>query len=56
MLRRDERVGRDHGTDRAAVVGMSPPTREYQGHKDLPKRYWVYVYPYWYLWDERAGQ
>ncbi len=28
---------------------------EYAGHKDLPKGFWVYVYPYWYIWrDETA--
>ena len=24
------------------------------GHEDLPKGYWVYVYPYWYIWRDRA--
>ncbi|HZN41233.1 MAG TPA: toxin-antitoxin system YwqK family antitoxin [Planctomycetota bacterium] len=26
---------------------------EYQGEKDVPAGYWVYVYPYWYIWGER---
>jgi hypothetical protein len=24
----------------------------YGDHKDLPKGYWVYVYPYWYIWRD----
>jgi hypothetical protein len=42
--------------DRASIIGMSPAVRDYQGYKDLPKGYWVYIYPYWYLWAERAGE
>jgi HEAT repeats len=41
--------------DRAAIVGLSPPVPEYLGHKDLPGGYWVYVFPYWYVWGEQAG-
>jgi hypothetical protein len=26
--------------------------REYGEHKDLPKGYWVYVAPYWYIWRD----
>jgi hypothetical protein len=25
----------------------------YKGRRDLPQGYWVYVYPYWYIWGER---
>ena len=25
---------------------------EYAGIKNLPKGYWVYVFPYWYIWGE----
>jgi hypothetical protein len=25
---------------------------QYAGHTDLPKGYWVYVYPYWYIWRD----
>ncbi|MHC4548546.1 MAG: toxin-antitoxin system YwqK family antitoxin [Planctomycetota bacterium] len=28
----------------------------YKGHKDLPKGYWVYVYPYWYIWGESTAR
>ena len=26
--------------------------KEYDQHKDLPKGYWVYVAPYWYIWRD----
>lgn len=26
--------------------------KEYAGHADLPQGYWVYVYPYWYIWRD----
>lgn len=26
---------------------------DYLGHKNVPAGYWVYVYPYWYIWEER---
>ncbi len=26
--------------------------REYAGQTELPKGYWVYVYPYWYIWRD----
>jgi hypothetical protein len=26
--------------------------REYAGHMNLPKGWWVYVYPYWYIWRD----
>jgi len=29
---------------------------EYAGFKDLPKGYWVYVYPYWYIWRDHTAQ
>jgi hypothetical protein len=25
---------------------------EWQGHKNLPAGYWVYVYPDWYIWQD----
>src|SRR5688500_2570034 len=25
----------------------------YAGHDDLPKGYWTYVPPYWYIWREK---
>jgi hypothetical protein len=29
--------------------------KEYAGFTDLPKGYWVYVYPYWYIWRDLAA-
>jgi hypothetical protein len=26
---------------------------QWAGHKNLPAGYWVYVYPYWYIWRDR---
>ncbi len=35
--------------------GQSPAQAEYHGRKDVPAGFWVYVYPYWYIWrDETA--
>jgi hypothetical protein len=33
--------------------GTYPATAEYAGYKDIPAGYWVYVYPYWYIWAEQ---
>jgi len=33
-------------------VGHSEAVADYQGHKNLPKGYWVYAYPYWFIWAE----
>lgn len=30
--------------------------REYAGHADLPAGYWVYVFPYWYIWRDLTEQ
>ena len=29
---------------------------EYAGHADLPRGYWVYAQPYWYIWRDLAEQ
>lgn len=29
--------------------------RSYAGFSDLPTGYWVYVYPYWYIWRDRTS-
>jgi HEAT repeat protein len=36
--------------------GIFPAIAEYGGYKDVPQGYWVYVYPYWYIWGEQKGQ
>jgi hypothetical protein len=28
------------------------PATDYAGYKNIPEGYWVYVYPYWYIWGE----
>jgi hypothetical protein len=28
---------------------------EYADFTDLPKGYWVYVYPDWYIWQNKTG-
>ena len=27
---------------------------DYHGEKSIPEGYWVYVFPYWYIWAEQA--
>lgn len=29
--------------------------REYAGQTELPKGYWVYAYPYWYIWRDLSS-
>jgi hypothetical protein len=41
--------------DQAAIVGVSPPVPEYRGRKNIASGYWVYVYPYWYVWGEQSA-
>jgi HEAT repeat protein len=36
--------------------GTFPAIAEYGGYKDIPQGYWVYVYPYWYIWAEQKRQ
>ncbi|MBN1573768.1 MAG: hypothetical protein JW984_11285 [Deltaproteobacteria bacterium] len=30
-------------------------TSSYRGNYNLPKGYWVYLYPYWYIWENKTG-
>jgi hypothetical protein len=39
-----------------ADYGTYPAIAEYGGYKDIPQGYWVYVYPYWYIWGEQKRQ
>jgi hypothetical protein len=32
------------------------PATSYAGYDDLPAGYWVYVYPYWYLWRDASAE
>ncbi len=36
--------------------GQSPAQAEYHGCKDVPAGFWVYVYPYWYIWRDEAAK
>ena len=37
-------------------IDLGKQTRtEYAGHKDLPKGYWVYAKPYWYIWRDLSS-
>jgi hypothetical protein len=40
----------DHGLR----YGPTAAIPEYKGHQDLPPAHWVYVFPYWYLWQDRG--
>ena len=33
--------------------GYLPEQKQYFKHKDIPEGFWVYVYPYWYIWEEQ---
>jgi hypothetical protein len=57
MLLRQVKVEKDaeqYGAFRDA--GQKPAQAEYAGLKDLPAGYWVYVYPYWYIWRDQADK
>jgi hypothetical protein len=45
--------------DYLAVTGFRDLGRtgftEYFGYKNLPQGYWVYVYPYWYIWEREVS-
>jgi hypothetical protein len=47
-------VEEDKATYGAFVdYGHYASMKSYAGHEDLPEGYWVYVYPYWYIWGDR---
>ncbi len=31
------------------------PATNYAGYENIPAGYWVYVYPYWFIWGEQPG-
>jgi uncharacterized protein YkwD len=37
-------------------LGPSEAVEAYAGYTDIPKGYWVYVYPYWYIWQDRKEE
>jgi beta-lactamase regulating signal transducer with metallopeptidase domain len=55
MLLRQLKVEKDFPAHKAFEDLGLQSRREYAGHTDLPKGYWVYVYPYWYIWRDLAA-
>ena len=41
-----------------AEIGYFDAYPIYKGHKDIPPGFWVYAYPYWYVWERsnRSGK
>lgn len=33
--------------------GFFPAQDSYYNHKKIPAGFWVYVYPYWYIWGDQ---
>ncbi len=56
MLLRQIRVPEDEKTEGAFNDLGRRDLDSYKGHTDLPRGYWVYVAPYWYIWRERTEQ
>ena len=57
MLVRQIKVEQDfaeYGVFRNA--GRRPAAADYHGNKDVPAGFWVYVYPYWYIWRDEADK
>lgn len=54
MLLGQIKVERDHGTyrDFAEAGLIQRQGGRYAGYNNLPAGYWVYVYPYWYIWRD----
>ena len=36
--------------------GYLPEQKKYYKHKNVPAGFWVYVYPYWYIYDIQETQ
>ena len=56
MLLRQFKVEKDAETYKDFRDYGMRDVREYAGQTGLPKGYWVYVYPYWYIWAEQKRQ
>lgn len=54
MLLGQIKVERDYGAfkDFSEAGLMQRPQGRYAGYNNLPAGYWVYVYPYWYIWRD----
>jgi hypothetical protein len=55
MLLRQFKVEKDAETYQDFKDLGQRDVREYAGQTDLPKGYWVYVKPYWYVWRDLAA-
>jgi hypothetical protein len=55
MLSAQIRVDNDKDGGDFKDLGKQART-EYAGHKNLPKGYWVYVKPYWYIWRDLSSE
>lgn len=55
MLLRQIQVRKDYRTYRDFHDAGFRETSDYAGYGELPKGYWVYVYPYWYIWRDRTA-
>ncbi len=57
MLLRQVKVEQDYKEYGAfRDVGKKPASAEYHGVKEVPAGFWVYVYPYWYIWRDETAQ
>ncbi|GEM_PF-480263 len=48
-------VPNDRYSYRDLYEGGYRTTSSYRGNYNLPKGYWVYLYPYWYIWEKVTG-
>jgi hypothetical protein len=48
-------VPNDSHSYRDLYEGGYRTTSSYRGNYNLPKGYWVYIYPYWYIWESKTG-
>jgi hypothetical protein len=55
MLLRQLKVEKDFDTYKDFRDLGLRQLKEYGNEKELPKGYWVYVYPYWYIWRDLAA-
>jgi hypothetical protein len=56
MLLRQIKVAKDFDTYKDFRDLGPRQVKDYGDQVDLPKAYWVYVYPYWYLWRDLADE
>jgi hypothetical protein len=54
MLLRQIKVPDDYARYKVFADLGHRDVSKYAGHTDLPSGYWVYVYPYWYIWRDQG--